>query len=213
MTTFGDSFDNVWEIDPDTAVGAGMVSVFGVLLVVFLIAGFISIALYIAKAIPIYLLSKKAGRKYPWLAFIPIAQGYALATIGEGPVTVPVIKKTIEGRGNAFWISFLIPIAASFIEGFLAVLAFIPFIGLLFSLLILLVTVAVALVNALFLYAFYLDIFRLFQPENTNNTAFAVLCAVCSSIGLDIVSTIFLYTLLKKEPVFTSAENETVIIG
>ena len=199
--------------DIGSAFGIGFAAIAGIAVIVIVIAIVIAIALYIIKAIPIYILSKKAGRNYPWLAFIPIiGQSYTLATIGEGPVTIPLIKKTIANRGTAFWILFGISIGVSAVSSILSACAIIPVIGILTTLLATLLSVALAVVSGLFYYAFYYDIFVLYQPESTNNKAFAVLCALSPYFCADILSTIFLYTLIKKEPVHAPME-ETIIVS
>ena len=195
--------------------GAGTIfgAMFAVIAAIWIIALVVVLALYILKAIPIYILSKKAGRNYPWLAFIPYLQTYALATIGEGPVTIPLVKKTIEKRSTAFWIYFAISLGLVAVSMVVGALAAIPFIGVLFGLVGVLIPIAVSVVLALFNYAFYYDIFKLYQPENTNNKVFAVLCALSPYICADLLSTIFLYTLIKKAPVFTQNEQETIVVS
>lgn len=203
-------------LSDDAAFGAFMLTFAGVALIICIISLVICLVFHIVRSIPLYILAKKAGRPYPWLAFIPIAQNYTFATIGEGPVAVPLIKKSIASRSAAFWIYIAVTFAPSIIVSIVSVIiSLIPILGFILSFALSgFVSIAVAIISALFYYAFIQDIFTLYQPENGNNKTYAIICTVCTALGFSIVGTIFLYTMIKKTPVFPGeADTDAEIVS
>lgn len=192
-------------------IGAAAAAFLSLLSVIFLLAGILWLVVHLFCSYPVYRLAKKAGREHAWLAFIPIARYYTLASIGEGPVRIPFIKKELRSRAAAFWAYLLFPAVCTAVTVFCLLLAvpffLIPVAGWLIGALLLLLAAVLSFLAsfgaALLLYTFYYDIFTLYRPENRNNDTLAVVCAACTYLGLSPVCFVLLYTLLNRDPHFT----------
>lgn len=168
------------------------------------VAGFVfAVAMWVLEAIPLYKLSKKTGRKMPWLAWIPIFSGYCrlyvLADIPGDKEYDIFGKYKIKQRSNAFWIYVAINVLGSFVIGFIVTLAslLIPIVGS-FSIVLNLLPMAA---TAVMRYIFLKDVLNIFKPDaKANNTAAIIVTALDTFVTLGFARTVYLYTLLKYEP-------------
>ena len=192
--------------------GIAELSVAGILLLVAVIAAIasflVSVVLYVLEAVPLYMLAKKTGRKYAWLAWVPVFGSYfrlyVLADIaGEKEVTFFNGKYTIQSRSMSFWIYVGIALFGSAaVSVLIGVLNFIPVVGQiagsLVTVLYLLPTVACGLIE----YVYLRDVLDLFKKDRkANQTAAVVITVLDSVVTCGFARMICLYTLLKREPI------------
>lgn len=183
------------------AIG-GILVYLSALIIPLIIIAVVILVMHYVEAIPVFKLAKKAGIKYAWVALIPIkpCSTFVLASIpGEKEVSL-LGKKDIK-RTTAIIIYFVIlfvgvPIA-TFISGIIGTfLGIIPFIGIILAGL---VGTVIGLIPGaaliIFEYSFLKDITDLYDTGKSTALIITII-----NYFVPIVRGIYLWTLIKKEP-------------
>lgn len=168
--------------------------------ITFVVAGIIGVTAFLAgyllPAIALFNMAKNAGHKYPWLAFIPIAQTYLEFTLPKRNFKIFNIVDT-DKRATVATVSI---IAMYFGSGIIAGLNLVPILG---QILDAALAVFIMAVNIRKMY----DIHRTYGAEEET-------ALVISIIGqfVPLVYAIYLLTIMNKEPEygFGNFETETV---
>ena len=185
--------------------GMGFVGVLIIVAIVSAIVSFVvSIILWILGAIPVYKLATKMNRKNAWLAWVPIFGSqfrlWVLSDIaGDKPFTVFNGKITVKSRSNSFWIYLAINyLGGAVVTAVVGVFStIIPIMGSLSAVLMLVPTVACAIMEYVYLRD-VLDIFK--EDKKSNQTTAIVVTALDSLVTFGFARIIYLYTLLKYQP-------------
>ncbi|MDO5123837.1 MAG: hypothetical protein Q4D44_04130 [Eubacteriales bacterium] len=213
-TFFEELFDMLPDLfgSADSSLALAEMGIAGIILLVALITAVISIifslVIYVVEAIPTYILARKAKRPLAWLAWIPFFGSYCrlfvLADIpGNKPFVALTDKITIKSRPLSFLAYVGIKLLGpSVITAFIALANLVPFIGqvvgTLSSVLYLVPAVALAIMEYVYLKD-VLDVFK--EDKKANSTASLVVTLLDSFITFGFARVIYLYTLLKKEPI------------
>lgn len=176
----------------------------------------IAIIYFFIKAVPLFIMGKKAGFKHAWLAFIPFGQSYVAMTLPHREFNIFKKFKTTN-RKKAFWAYMItwgiwlgtailnevlswvstyltgMDIESMSIEGMLAML-----VGMIILLVVELVVLAVTLVNTFAMcmirWRIYYDLMHTYrEPDN------AMWVSVLS-VFFDIVIIIYSYCIMSKTP-------------
>lgn len=188
-------------------------------LLVVLISGGLSLAMYLFQALGIYKMGKNMGFKAPWLSFIPIANSYALGRIAETYVKAdgrPSAKFSkilltlciiLEVIAIAFMVVAVVLVASEFItynfyyedvtdvsSSLMSVAGITMLIIGYFAIL------GVSIAYSIIAYIAHWRIFALYSPNNA--TLYLVL-----SIFFSFLSPIFLFMLRNNVPKFTAEQR------
>ncbi len=164
----------------------------------------VTIIVTVIQAIPLYSLAKKTGSKFAWLAWCPIFNSEARLFVmcdaaGNEPFNFWDGKIKIQNRKMLFLAHICIKyFGNTLILAIIAVASiFIPVIGSISSLLILLPSIAC---NVIY-YVFFRDILNLFNEDKKSNVSTAIIVSVIDAILLcGFARTFYFYTLLKRQP-------------
>lgn len=183
----------------------------GIILLISIISavvGFIfAVVQYLLASFPVYKISKKLGRKYAFLAWIPVLpQYFRMFVIADMAVDKPVSvfngKITLKNRFTSFWIYLCIAICGNTIVDIISLfLNFIPGLGMLLSLATSVLSLAPTFVIALFEYAYFRDMLNIFKADKKSNNTTAIVVTVLDVFLFGWAKVIYLYTMLKLEPI------------
>ena len=190
----------------------GIVALIGAIISV-LVSVILSIAQWILLAIPLYKLAVKTGRKYPWIAWIPIVGDYCRTFVlcdipGEKEVVLFKDFK-IKSRMLAFWIWVGIFLFGKYVWNSVMTLlgGLLAFTG-----------IGVALAALKFVpniligfleYVFLRDVLDTFKSDKKSNNIWAIVVTVIDLLlPWRFARTICLYTLLKREPLTENTEPQ-----
>ena len=184
----------------------------------------VGILYFIFESIPIYVLAKRVGYKYAWLAWMPFFHDYCRVfvlceTAGNRAFEPNIGKFRIENRK----MSFLLHIGIKYLGGaiigtLITTLSFIlPGIGSLSSILSLVPSAACAFIE----YVYLRDLLDVYKPDRKANSNSALIVSVIDFFLVgDLIRTCYLYTLIKKQPLPASeffvedvTVSETVPVG
>lgn len=189
--------------------GAFLTGFLAVYLVMIAVALLVGLLFYIFEAFPIYKLAKKTGRKMAWLAWIPIFgvyfRTYVLADIaGDKELVIIPEKVVIKNRQTSFWIYLGISVLGPVVIGILTtILSLIPVIGWFISMFTTLLVFVPVICTAFMEYAYLRDVLDIFKEDKkANNTAAIVVTALDAAITGGLARLIYLYTILKCEPIY-----------
>ena len=200
-----------------SVVGWGVAIISAVMSVV------LGIVLFIVKAIPVFALAKKNGRKLAWLAWIPFFTDYLqtfvlMDTPGNAPFKLFKGKLNLEKR----WIAFCIWLGICLLGGSIvsalntaisSVLVAIPVLGPAVAVLVRLVLGYVVVAAAgIMEFGFLRDVLNVYNADKKNNQTVSVVIIVLDALVTGgWAKTIWLYLQLKKKPLpVQEAEAEVV---
>lgn len=169
---------------------------FTIFLVILLIFVVVFAVLYVLNSIGLYRMAKKVGNDKAWLAWIPIANIWLMFNLPDGEYRVLAINKVISDRSTAFWIFIAIQYGTSIV---FSVLAAIPFIGWIVTLLSPLVGIVTMLVYIFMMFPVYKDLYAMFLPESSAQN-YAIASIICAYF-VPIVPPILLLIVSGKEPI------------
>lgn len=172
---FGDSFYNY------DALGAFIGIFIVICLCIIIFACIFAVIAYIFKGISLYTLAKKRNLRYPWLAWIPMANQYLLGALINDQVSV--------GSLRIPYAAIILPLLSGITTLLSSTMTQIPFVGWLF------VFVAGILVS-IYEYAAYYWLYRIYNAKNA--TLYLVL-----SIIFPVTIPFFLFSLRDKIPDYT----------
>lgn len=201
-----------------TGLGTAVAALFGFIgtaaVVLFFILVLIAIiilwfVLHIIKAIPVFVLCKRAGKKNAWLAFIPLPLSivedaiklYLMATLTNTQELRFFNRYKVSNKTNAFWIWFGIGTVGCWLWNLLWFCISALSGGV--ALPTLLITwVIPCFAVGIFEYAFLRDVLNVYKSDKTtNNTVAVVATAIDQIIGCGLARTFCLYTIMKKDPI------------
>ncbi len=176
--------------------------------IIALISFAIAVTIYIFSSIPTYKLAKKTDRKLAILSWVPIFSKYFRMFVftdicADKDFTLFNGKIRMKNRALTFWIYVGIHLFGNtLITTIIAVLNIIPglgqALGAFTSLLYLVPTVVCAFME----YAYLRDILNTFKANRKANSTAAIAVAVVDAIIVgDFAKTVYLYTLLKLDPI------------
>ena len=189
-----------------SVVGWGVAIISAVMSVV------LGIVLFIVKAIPVFALAKKNGRKLAWLAWIPFFTDYLqtfvlMDTPGNAPFKLFKGKLNLEKR----WIAFCIWLGICLLGGSIvsalntaisSVLVAIPVLGPAVAVLVRFVLGYVVVAAAgIMEFGFLRDVLNVYNADKKNNQTVSVVIIVLDALVTGgWAKTIWLYLQLKKKP-------------
>ena len=190
------------------ATEMGMVSFILICTIIgLIIGGVIALLLYVLEAIPVYKLAKKMGMQNAWLAWVPIYGSYFRFYVlsemaGNKPLVILKNKFKFENRKTAFWIYVGVSLLGSLAVAVIcAIGGFFPIIGQIISMLSWCISLLPAAVAAVFEYAILRDVANIFKSDRKANTTTALILALLDQfVTMGIARTVYLYTLLKCDP-------------
>ncbi len=177
-------------------IGGGFLLVY--VLIIFAMITF-ALVLLLLQTIALYKMAQKVNHPYAWLAWIPIANSYVMATIPSKPFDLisPTFlggKCHVEDR-NKFGIYYLIFLfAPSILSMVIGVLSVIPVIGYLIAFLSTLFYLAYFILTYIVMYQIYKDLYDVFE-DTQNTTMMSIL-----SIIFPIIIPFYMFILSKKVP-------------
>ncbi len=200
-----------------SVVGWGVAIISAVMSVV------LGIVLFIVKAIPVFALAKKNGRKLAWLAWIPFFTDYLqtfvlMDTPGNAPFKLFKGKLNIERR----WIAFCIWLGICLLGGSVvsvlntaisSVLVAIPVLGPAIAVLVRFVLGYVVVAAAgIMEFGFLRDVLNVYNADKKTNQTVAIVIVVLDALVTGgWAKTVWLYLQLKKKPLpVTEVEAEVV---
>lgn len=162
---------------------------------------------YLVKAIPVYKLAKKKGRKKAWLAWVPVWSKYfrwyvMMDMPGNKPFEIFKGKISVQDRQIAYWVRVLIIVFGTKLVGAIGVvLGFIPYIGTLFGAISGILYLALEVICGMIRFVFLRDVLDLYSANKKQNRIAAIVIAVLDSLAtLGFAETIWLYLIIKKDP-------------
>ena len=188
---------------------AGVVLVWGIMAAIIgaVVSAVLSVLRWLLEAYPTYQLAKKVGYAHAYLAWVPIfgsyCRLYVLAAMpGDRPFDF-LGKWKMKSRTMAFWLYLAILFFGNtIITTVIGILNVVPIIGQVigsFASLLYLLPWAITCVAE---YVFLKDVLDLFkEDEKSNRTTSIIITALDNLATLGFARTIYLYTLLKNEPV------------
>ena len=187
---------------------AGVVLVWGLIVAVvgFCVSTFLSVLRWVLEAYPTYKLAKKVGYAHAYLAWIPIFGSYCRLFVLAGmPGDRPFEafgKFKMKSRGLAFWLYLAIVVfGGTLITAIIGILNVIPIIGQVIGTFTSLLYLLPWAITTVMEYVFLKDVLDLFkEDEKANRTASIVVTLLDSLATFGFARTIYLYTLLKRDP-------------
>lgn len=162
----------------------------------------ISITMYLFEAFGLYRMGQRLGFKNPWLAFVPVANVYALGKVAE-----QYVKN--DGKPSAKFSKILLTLNIIILAIAVLFVVFAVVAAVLFSnrvaifipiILGYLALIGIAIAQSV---VYYIALWRIFAIyDNNNATVFLVL-----SIFISFLYPIFLFVLRNKEPKLTPQER------
>lgn len=208
----------------------GIVSVVGA--VISAILAFVAfVVVHILKAIPIYSLAKKTNTKYAWLVWIPFFgtyfRTYILCTMaGDKEVKIfdghlfrpeqipePFDRVLVlKDRSLSFWIYLAVDLLGKgAISIVVALLNFIPGIGQIMGLLVAVLYAIPVIVTAVFDFIYLRDVLHIFNDNKKNNNIIAMIIVALDTFATaGLARTVYLFTLMKKQPIDSVLEIEAI---
>lgn len=157
----------------DVSIGTSLAGVLLLVLIIGIVALLISAAVYVVQALAVMRMAKMLDVDKPWLAWIPIAQGYLMGQIAERCDS----RRGLEVRP---WGKIMLYVNIGYV-GFAAVysvasgvLPMLPFIGSILVMLLWVVYMVASLAYMVFNYICIWKMFREFYPETVNIVVFVV---------------------------------------
>ncbi len=193
-----------------TFITTGVSVVVGIITAI--VSAIVFLIIYVVMAIPLYSLAKKTGSKLAWLAWCPVfcseARLFVMCDIaGKKPFSLFDGKIKFENRIMAPLLFLVIKFFGNtLILALIAIISiFLPIIGSLSSVLILVPSIACNIIY----YVFTRDILDVFcEDKKSNVTTAVVICVVDAILLCGLARTFYFYTLLKRKPLI---ENEVVV--
>lgn len=167
-----------------------------IFLIIFLIVFVVLAVLYILNSIGLYRMAKKVGNDKAWLAWIPIASTWLMFTLSDSEYRVLAINKVISDRSTAFWIFIAIQYGTSIA---VSVLAAIPFVNMIVSLLSPFIGIVTMLVYIFMMFPVYKSLYEMFLPESSAQN-YAIASIICNYF-VPIVTPILMLIVSGKEPI------------
>lgn len=176
------------------------------------------VIVYLFRSVGMFKLSKKAGRKDGWLAFIPIAWHYVLCDISDKPFTL-FGKNVGKKRVTAFWIWLVLKYFGGWVVDLLGiilgvVLTTIPYVGTVIGgILMAVVPFIPNLFCAIFRGKFLYDASEVFRPAYRSNKTISALCIIVEELlSSDFITLLFIWNMLRYTPVVKEDEPEKVLL-
>ncbi|MBQ6823608.1 MAG: hypothetical protein IJP27_03055 [Clostridia bacterium] len=192
--------------------GIAEMSISGIILLIAVIGAIcsavFSLIVWILEAVPVYKLAKKAGRKWAMLAWVPIFGSYfRLYVLTDIPGNQELTffgseKFKISSRPLSFWIYVGIKVfGTGLITALIGILNLIPIIGQIIGGISSLLYLVPAAACGIMEYAYLRDVLNLFKPDQKANRTAAIVVTVLDSLAtLGFARVIYLYTVLKYNP-------------
>ena len=198
---------------------SAMISVVFLVMIGLYIANIVmDVIVYLFRSVGMFKLSKKAGRKDGWLAFIPIAWHYVLCDISDQPFTF-FGKKVGKKRVTAFWIWLVLKYFGGWVVDLLGrilvvVLTTIPYVGTVIGgILMAVVPFIPNLFCAIFRGKFLYDASEVFRPAYRSNKTISALCIIVEELlSSDFITLLFIWNMLRYTPVVKEDEPEKVLL-
>lgn len=152
---------------------------FGTILVVSLIVGLIG---WVLQGFGPYKMAKNAGIPNPWLAFIPLGQGYLLGLLAQRSLYASTGQQKPLAQIN-LWLPIAL-LAGGLVTGVLV--AMVPLLGALLSL----VLVVGSLVVTYYLFYTYYHLFKDYAPDNA--VLFLILTILFSPLAFIIITLLYM---------------------
>ena len=197
-----------------------------------IVAFVVFVVLHILKAIPIYNLAKKTNTKYAWLVWIPFFgtyfRTYILCTMAgdkevklfdghiffkEGKIPEFFDKKlVIKDRKLSFWIYLAVDLLGNgVITVIVGILQFIPVLGQIAGLLVSVLYLLPSAIILVFDYVYLRDVLHIFDENKKNNNIIAIIISALDTFATaGLARTVYLFTLMKKQPIDSVLEVEAV---
>lgn len=163
------------------------------LILLMLFLGFLlilAVAVYIASAIPLHKMAKRAGIPYAWLAWVPYGNMYIMLVLCKREFNIFNWVKTYD-RTKVFWIYLIVVFAWPAALGLLGV---IPGVNLIISLLSPILSMAFYAALIIFNWRVHYDLLMTYGMQEN-----AMLLSVLSCF-VPFMALILLYIMMKKEP-------------
>ncbi len=178
-----------------------------IMLIGAIVAFVIGLLIYVVKAIPVFYLAKKNGRKLSWLAWIPVFHNYFVLYVlsdiaGEKEFSVFNGKFKQQNRTMVFWCYIAVAVCGNaLISVIIGILSMIPggiILGSATSVLYLVPSAACAIVEFVYLR----DVLSIYCSDEHKNAVTSIIITVLDCfVTYGFARTIYLYTLLKKQPI------------
>ena len=190
----------------------------GIGLIIFIICAVVIfaliLALYILHSVPVYKMAKKLNMNYAWLAWVPIFHDcfrlYVLSEMAGDKVFDPGFGNfKVANRRTSFLIYVIIKWLGAAIVGTVVTLIslILPILGYFSGILSLLPAAACAV----FEYVYLRDALNLFKEDEKANHNTALIISIIEAVtGLNLIKTIYLYTVMKNEPLSLNADEDYV---
>lgn len=167
----------------------------------------VAMVIFIIKAIPVYTLAKRKGRKRAWMAWIPIFPGYfrwyvMMDTAGDKPFQIFRGKISYQDRVMVFWVRvFIVLFGSKLVSALGIVLGFIPYIGSLGSMLAGIVYLALNVISGMIGFVFLRDVLDLYRPDKkANRIVSIVIVALDTLVTGGFAETLWLYLTMRNQP-------------
>lgn len=178
---FGDSFYNY-----DT-LGTFIGIIIVICLCIMIFACVFAIIAYIFKGISLYTLAKKRNLRYPWIAWIPMANRYLLGALINDQVSI--------GSLHIPYAAIILPLLSGVSTLLSNTVTLIPFVGWIFLFI-------AGILIAIYEYSAYYWLYRIYNPKNA--TLYLVL-----SIIFPVTIPFFWFSLRDKAPDYTDIPRTT----
>ena len=142
---FGDSFYNY------DALGAFIGIIIVICLCIMIFACIFAIIAYIFKGISLYTLAKKRNLRYPWIAWIPMANRYLLGALINDQVSI--------GSLHIPYAAIILPLLSGVSTLLSNTITLIPFVGWIFLF-------VAGILIAIYEYSAYYWLYRIYNPKN-----------------------------------------------
>lgn len=195
--------------------GLGVVAMLGTIITM-AVTFLLTVAQWVLLALPLFALAKKTGRKWGWIAWIPVLGDYCrMFTLSDIPGDKEFVlfgKLRIKSRFLTFWIWAGIALFGSLVWDVMMglITTFFPIGAMLTLLLSFVPDVALGFVE----YVFLRDVLDMFKPDKKANSTWAIVATVVDAIlPWRFVTTICLFMLMKCEPLAQIEQNKIVVEG
>lgn len=156
----------------------------------------------VVGAIPYYVMSKRNGYKYPWIAFVPLGAMYLRFILSDRKYNL-FDKFVTPNRNLAFIAYAIINGSASYVSMIVACISFIPIIGSIISPFIGFITYAVTIFALFFVWRASYDLLITYGMEKN-----AMLWSILGCI-FPVVFIIVTFIIMKRNPILGTDYNAT----
>lgn len=156
----------------------------------------------VVGAIPYYVMSKRNGYKYPWIAFVPLGAMYLRFILSDRKYNL-FDKFVTPNRNLAFIAYAIINGSASYVSMIVACISFIPIIGSIISPFIGFITYAVTIFALFFVWRASYDLLITYGMEKN-----AMLWSILGCI-FPVVFIIVTFIIMKRRPILGTDYNAT----